>query len=240
MLKKLLLSTALVAGFGTAGFAQGFNGAELGIEYRDVTDVDGFGSMTYFGSAEFDAFYGVSVAVDATSYDFELGPSGVANLTTHVFYQVNPATAVGVFAGADFADGDSSGLIGAEFKYDFGFGDAEGYFGSAGDGIGRDLTIYGLGGTYGIADGFDFAVNLDAYTGDGFSAAALEVGGFYTLPQGPKFGATIGMLEIEEPTGDSEETIFGIQASIALGPNGGTTFGRRSANEAVKASPPSP
>lgn len=240
MLNKFLLSTALVAVSSTAGMAQGLTGAELGIEYRDVTDVEDLGSVTYFGSAEFDAYYGIRVAVDASAYDFEIGPSGIANLTAHAIYGVNPSTDVGLFLGWDFTDGSSSGVFGAELAYDFGVGDFEVYLGSAEDGIGRDLTIYGAAATYGLANNLSFAANVDAFTGDGFSANAVEIGGFYTLPNGPQFGATIGIIDQEEGSSESSDTFFGIQASIALGPDGGTTFGRRGAYEAVKASPPEP
>ena len=236
MLNKLLLTTALVVAGGTASFAQGFTGAELGIEYRDVTDVNNLGSVTYYGAAEFDAYYGLSVGLDATAYAFDIGPSGIANITAHIFYDVNPATSVGVFFGSDISDDNSSGTFGGEIVYDFGYGDIEAYFGSAEDAVFRELTIYGAAATYGLANGFSFAANLDAFTGDGFSASALEIGGFYTLPSGPEFGATIGKIDQEDGV-DSSETFFGIQASIAIGPNGGTTFGRRGAYEAVKAVP---
>lgn len=237
MLKTFLLSTAMVAVSSTALLAQSFTGAELGIEYRDVLDGEDLGGVTYFGSAEFDAFYGVSVALDATSYDFEVGPSGIANLTAHVFYNLNPATDVGLFLGTDFTDGDNTSVFGAEVAYDYGGGDAEGYIGSAEDGIGRDITIFGAGATYDISPSIALGANLDGYRGDDFSASAIEIGAFYTLPAGPKIGATLGRIGIDEDGATTDETSFGIQASIALGQNGGTTFGRRGAYEAIKAVP---
>lgn len=234
MLNKLLLATTLVVTSGTASFAQNFTGAELGIEFRDVIDEGDLGSVTYSGAVEFEAYYGISVALDGTAYAFDIGPSGIANVTAHVSYALNPAMSAGIFLGQDFSDENNGGTLGAEIIYDYGLGDVEAYFGSAEDAFSRDLTIFGAEATYDIARGFAFAASLDALNGDDISAAAFEIGGFYTLPNGPTFGVTIGQIDQDDGV-ESSETFFGLHASIATGPNGGTTFGRRGAYEAVKA-----
>lgn len=239
MLKTFLLSTILVGVSSTAVLAQNFSGAELGIEFRDVIDDDGLGGVTYFGSAEFDAFYGVSVALDATAYDFDIGPSGVGNFTVHVIYGLNPSTDIGLFLGNDFTEDDSNGVLGGEVAYDYGGGVAEGYIGRS-ENDSDDVTIFGAGATYDFSPNISVGADLDGFRGDDFSASSLEFGGFYTLAGGPKIGATIGRVGFEADGASTAEMSFGLQASIALGPNSGTTFGRRSAFEAIKTSPIAP
>lgn len=233
MLNKLLMSAALVAASSTVGFAQSFSGAELGIEYSDVTDVDDLGSISYYGSAEFELLYGFSAAVDFSLYNFEVNDDNLSNLTGHVSYQVNNVTDVGLFFGQDYTDDTSSSLFGAEVAYDFGVGDIQAYFGSADDPFSREVTLYGAGVDYDFGRGFGFEANLDRFTGDGFSASAFEIGGYYEMPQGPVLGAAIGTFDQEAAT-DESETYFALKASIAIGPNGGTTFGPRGIYEVVK------
>ncbi len=238
MFNKVLLSTAVIFLGTTAGFAQGFTGAELGIEYSDSPDVDDFGGVNYFGSAEFALAYGVSAAISASSYNFDVGESDISNLTAHFIFSVDPATSIGLFIGQDYVGDENSDLIGAEFAYDFGLGDIEAYFGSASDAVDEDVTIYGAAATYELGSDFSFVANLDGFSGDGFSSSAFEVGGYYQLAQGPRFGATIGQLNLDSGVDEVSELFFGIQASIAIGPDGGTTFGRRGAFEVSPAGPP--
>ncbi len=234
MLNKLLLSTAIILAGGTASFAQGFSGAELGVEYTDVPDVEDLGGVSYYGSAEFDVAYGVAVALDLSAFDFDIGPSDVSNVTGHLIYKVDASTAVGLFFGQDsFGDQDAD-IFGGEVAYDFGLGDVQGYLGSASDAVDDDVTLYGAAGTYDLGNSFSFSANLNGFSGDGFSASEFEIGGFYQLAQGPRFGATIGQLNLDSGLIDDSETFFGIQASIGIGPNGGTTFGRRGIFEVIQ------
>ncbi len=233
MLNKLLMSAALVAASSTAGFAQGFSGAELGIEYSDVSGVDDLGGISYYGSAEFELLYGFSAAVDFSLYNFEVNDDNLSNLTGHLTYRVNNVTDVGLFFGQDYTDGTSSSLFGAELSYDFGFGDIQGYVGSAEDPFSRDITLYGAGVDYDFGNGFGFEANLDRFTGDSFSASAFEIGGYYDLPQGPRLGATIGTFD-QDATTDESETYFALKASIAVGSYDRTTFGPRGVYEAVR------
>jgi len=234
MFHKLLLSALVLTAGSNAALAQGFSGAEIGLEYTDSPDLEDLGGVSYYGSAEFEAAYGISVAIDATGYNYDVGISDVSNITGHVIYNIDAATAIGGFIGQDNAGDGSSDVIGAEVAYDFGLGDVQAYVGSASDDAGDEVTIFGAAATYQLGNGFSFAGGVDRFSGDGVSASAVEVGGYYQLPQGPRFGAAIGSLGLEADGDDASEAYFALQASVAIGPNGGTTFGRRGAFEILK------
>ncbi|MDP5086202.1 MAG: porin [Yoonia sp.] len=234
MLNKILMTTACVFASSTAVFAQGFSGAELSIEYSDVTDVEDLGSIIYSGSAEVELLYGVSAAGDFTIYNFEVDRGNLSNLTGHLSYSINSVTTLGIFFGRDNTDGEDSGMFGGEIAYDFGVGEAQAYFGSADDPLAREVTLYGAAVDYDFGSGFGFEANYDGFTGDDFSASAFEVGGYYELQQGLRLGATIGTLT-QEDVAETSETFFALKASIAVGQNGGTTFGPRGVYEVFKA-----
>lgn len=237
MLIRLLLSTAIVFATGTAGFAQGFSGAELGLEYTVAPDDDDLGGVRYYGSAEFDVAYGVSLAFDASAYDFTVGLSDVSNITAHVIYNIDNATAAGLFFGRDSANDQDGNTFGVEVAYDFGLGTVDGYLGRYNDDDLDDVSIYGAAATYDLQNGFAIAANFDGLSVDDRSRSQFEVGGFYQLVQGPRFGATIGRANLDDGFADVSEMFFGVQASIAIGPNGGTTFGRRGIFEIFQANP---
>lgn len=238
MLSRLILSSGFIFMGTAACFAQGFSGAELGIEYTDSSAIEEFGGVNYYGSAEFELAYGFSAAFSASSYNFDVGTTDVSNLTAHLIYNVDAATALGLFIGQDYVDDDSSDIFGAELAYDFGLGGIEVYVGSSSDAANNDFTIYGAATTYEMGSGFGLVANLDGLSGDDFSSSALEIGGFFQLAQGPRFGATLGQLSFDTGGVDESETYFGIQASIGVGPNGGTTFGSRDGFEAVRFASP--
>ena len=233
MLNKIITAAALIIGSGTMVSAQGFSGAELGIEYSDIQDIEDLGAITYSGSAEFELISGFSVAGDFSFYDFEASDDSFTNLTGHIIYAVNNATDIGIFFGQDFTDGEESGLFGAELAYDFGVGQAGFYFGSADDPLEREVTLLGASVDYNFGGGFGFEANWDRFAGDDFSASAGEIGGYYQMLEGPRFGATIGTFDQDNGT-DESETYFALKASIAVGSNGGTTFGPRGVYEVVK------
>ncbi|WP_108814269.1 hypothetical protein [Loktanella sp. Alg231-35] len=235
MLNKFVLSAALVVA-GSAGFAQGFSGAELEIEFTDGTDVEDIGGISYSGAVEAEVGYGISVALGATAYNFDVGEDSISNLTLHGIYAIDNATSFGLFFGQDRLDGEAGELFGAEVAYDFGLGDFQAYAGRAND-TSDDLTIFGVSGTYDLGSGFSFGGTVDRFSGDGFSASALELGGYYTLAQGPQFGVTFGQSNLDSGGSDVSENFFGLQASVAIGPNGGTTFDRRGIYEIIKIGP---
>lgn len=238
MLQKLILSAAIITVGATGAVAQSLTGAELGIEYTDSPDIEDLGGVSYYGSAEVGIGYGLSAAVDFSAFNYDVGDSDVSNLTAHFIYNVDPATAVGLFIGQDSAGDADSDILGAEVAYDFGIGRIDGYIGSATDSIGDDASIYGAAATYEIGQGFFFEGGFDALSGDGFSANATEIGAFYQLPQGPKFGAAIGRLGAEaDGLDDVSENYFSLKASVAIGSNGETTFGRRGVFQVLQTGP---
>lgn len=236
MLNKLFLSAALVVA-GSTGFAQGFSGAELEIEFTDGTDVEDVGGISYSGAVEAEVGYGISVALAGTAYNFDVGEDNISNLTLHGIYAIDNATSFGLFIGQDRLDDASSDLFGAEIAYDFGLGEFEAYLGSAKDSADDEVTLFGVGGSYDLGSGFSFGGTVDRFSGDGFSASALELGGYYTMAQGPKFGVTLGQVNLDSGGTDVSENFFGLQASVAIGPNGGATFGRRGIYEVIKIGP---
>lgn len=236
MLNKLLLTTALVATSGTAGLAQGFTGAELGIEFSNALDGEDLGGVSYYASGEYALAYGVSIALDGSVFDYDIGVSDLSNLTAHLIYGVNAATSVGLFYGQDNVGDEEITLLGAEVAYDFGIADVEAYLGSGDDSV-DDVTIYGVSANYGLTPDIALVANLDGFSGNDFGSSAIEFGGIYTLPQGPQLGATVGRLSIDSGAAEESATFFGIQARIAIGPNVGTTFGRRGIFEVSKSGP---
>lgn len=234
MLKKLAIATAIMAAGTTTVAAQQFSGAELGLNYTDSPDLEDLGGVSYFGAAEVALGFGVSVAVDATAYNYDIGISDISNLTAHVLYNVDPSTAIGGFFGQDNAGDADNRIIGAEVAYDFGLGDVQGYIGSASDDAGEDVTIYGAAATYELANGFGIVGSLNSFSGDDVSASAVEIGGTYQLAQGPTLGARLGRQGLGAGDDTESEFYLVLQASVALGPNAGTTFGRRGAFEVLK------
>ncbi|MFQ1700816.1 hypothetical protein ACJ5NV_09490 [Loktanella agnita] len=231
MLNKLLLSTAILCVSATAGLAQGFSGAEIGIEYSDLTDLEDFSGTNYYGSAEFDIMQGVAVAGDFAIYDFELGDADISNFTLHGIYNLNPTTSLGLFFGQDNVDDSTVDNIGFEAAYNFGYGTAQGYIGQGDDGSDQ-VTYIGAAGDYGLGSGFSVTAAFDSADLDDATISKFEFGGEYALPAGVKFSAAIGNLSLDDSGVDVDENYFSIGASIGLGPKNGTTFNRRSFFEA--------
>ncbi|MEO1638369.1 MAG: hypothetical protein AAFU41_03895 [Pseudomonadota bacterium] len=234
MFNKVLLTSALALTAATGLQAQGFSGAEIGIDFTDAPDTDDLGGVSYYGSGEFALPYNLSVALDVSAFNFDVGISDISNITAHIIYGIDPNTSVGFFFGQDFVDDAESEILGGEIAYDYGLGTFEAYLGSGSDGADEDVTLYGFGASYALQSAFGVEATIDGYSGEGFSASAFEIGGFYQLDQGPKFGVTLGQVNLDAGDVEDDEWFFGLQASIAVGPNGGTTFGRRGTFQVVK------
>ena len=235
MMSKLLLSTALVVAGATAGMAQGFNGASLGINYSDFPDVDEFGGVNYFGSAEFGITPQFAVALDVSFYDFEFGDADVSNYTLHAIYNLDSATSFGLFFGQDQVDELSVDNFGFEAAYDFGVGDIQGYIGAGDDGS-DSVTYIGASTRYGLGNGISAIASFDTVSFDDTdsSATAFELGAEYALPSGPRFSASFGNLGFDDGIVDADESYFKIGASIDFGTNGGVTFDRKGFFETVQ------
>ncbi|WP_341365938.1 hypothetical protein [Yoonia sp. BS5-3] len=232
MISKLLLSTVLVAAGATTAMAQGFTGATIGLEYSSFPDIDEFGGVNYFASAEFGLISQFSAALDLSFYDFEFTESDVSNLTGHAIYAVDSATSVGLFFGQDRIDDVTTELFGIEAAYDFGIGDIQAYFGSQSDSE-DDGTFLGASASYNVGSGFSGIVSFDKFTVEDVSATVFEIGAEYTLQSGPRFSAIYGVFTAEEATIEIEEPYFVLAAVIDLGAKPGTTFDRRGYYEIV-------
>lgn len=235
MMSKLLLSTALVVAGATTAMAQGFNGASLGINYTDFPDLDDFGGINYFGSAEFGITPQFAAALDISFYDFEFGDADVSNYTLHAIYNLDASTSFGLFFGQDQVDEFSSDNLGIEAAYDFGFGDVQGYFGTGDDGS-DNVTFIGASTRYGLGNGISAIASFDtvSFNDTDSSSTAFEIGAEYALPAGPRFSASYGNLGFDDGIVETDESFFKLGASIDFGTNGGVTFDRKGFFETVQ------
>lgn len=234
MISKLLLSTALVTAGATAGLAQGFNGATIGIEYSDFADVDDFGGVNYFGSAEFGITPQFAAALDVSFYDFEFSDADVSNFTAHAIYNLDSAISLGLFFGQDQQDETSIDNVGFEAAYDFGFGDIQGYIGAGNDGD-DDVNYIGASASYGFGNGISGIISYDtvAISDVDETATAFEIGAEYALESGPRFFGSYGILNVDDSFVEVDESYFVLGATIELGNNPGVTFGRRGFFEVI-------
>ncbi len=217
-----------------AAHAQDFRGAELSVEARaaDRDDSDTFSN--YRGSAEL-GFGVVGVAADLAAYDFGDGDDGIRNLTLHGLTDALPFATVGLFYARDASDDSASDTFGVEAARSFGGLGVEGYLGF-GDEDGADYRVAGFDGSFGVGSAFALTGSgalLDADDGD---VGRLSVGGEFRFAggRGPALYAEVGRIGEDDALGEDDgSTFLGVGARIALGRNGGTTFGSRGLGEVV-------
>ena len=80
MMKTFILSTALVVAGASASSAQGFNGAELGLEFGFLND-EGETVTNYYGGAEFSVYRQFGLAVDVRSASTSANSDNGTSLT---------------------------------------------------------------------------------------------------------------------------------------------------------------
>ncbi|MEL6839921.1 MAG: porin [Pseudomonadota bacterium] len=233
MMKTLLLSTAMVAAGATASVAQGFTGAELGLEFQSFNDLDE-NTTAYFGGAEFEIVPQFAVAADVSFYSNSASDDNANNFTLHGIYKFGgPRTGVGLFVGQDSIDDGDLDVFGLEGAFDFGQGHIEGFFGSADTEDNSDITFaglefeYDLGSGIGVIGGFDrFDLEVGA---DEFSITTLEIGGSYLVADMVTIFGKIGTIELDaEDIGSDDDSFISIGAEIGFGPDQGLTFSPRS------------
>lgn len=235
MKSKLILSTAFLIVGASSGFAQGFSGGELGLEYQLFDGLD-TSITSYYGAGEFEVTPQYAVSADFSLFSAEDSDDTPTNITIHGMYKTSAGGSIGGFAGQDsLSDGSSLTIFGAEGAYDFGLGQIEGYFGTTDSD--DDFTFIGAAVDYDLGNGFGVVGELDILSFDlgaeVGSTTLASIGGTYTIPNGPVIFARLGNanLKLDESatvTGESDETYFAIGASIGFGPDNGVTFDPRS------------
>ncbi len=230
MISKLLLSTALVVVGASSGFAQGFSGGELGLEYSLFDDLD-TSTTSYFGSVEYEITPQIAIAADFSFFNAEDSDESPTNGTIHGIYKTAAGGSFGVFVGQDSLEDVSGTIYGAEGAYDFGLGQIQAYFGVAD--TDDDVNFLGAEVDYDFGSGFGFIGAVDVLNIESNSSTLTEIGGTYTIANGPVIFAKIGNvgLDIDEDgiTGEDDFNYVAVGASIGFGPDNGVTFSTRGA-----------
>lgn len=205
--------------------AQGFAGAEVSAEILGFAEDPDLGETRYSGGAEFDLFGGLSVEADLAYHGFRGFDSDGRNATLHAIYGFGQATDLGLFYGNDDFDG-STGILGIEGATTVRGFDLDAALGSYdGDAASGGMASIGLSYDFGSFAATGFAGTL---SGD-IEASRVSVGGAYRLGRGPTLFAEVGRIGVEGET----DTFVSLGARVAIGPNGGTTFGNRGLFEIV-------
>lgn len=238
MTKTLLLTTAIIAVGATSAFAQGFTGAEFGLEYESFSDFDE-SIISYYGAAEFEVLPQFGASADFSLYTNDAADDNVSNVTFHGFYKLGSGTGVGGFYGRDsLGTGDSIDIYGGEGAYNFGQGTVDGYVGfgdpenSENDVAFSGISIdYDLGNNIGIIAAFNtLLINADSADLE-TNTTSFEIGGTYTFGPGVTVFGKFGTVDIEVDdagaVATADDSYIGIGASVGFGPDGGTTFGPR-------------
>lgn len=237
MINKLLLSGLVATASATSGLAQGFTGAEMGLEFNTFDEFD-LSVTKYYGGAEFAFAQQFAVAADVSLYSNSEEDGSANNITFHGIYKFGPSrSGAGVFFGQDSIDDDDLTVFGVEAAYNYGQGNIEGFFGvgepETGDSdisfIGGEFE-YDLGNGLGVVGGFDrFDLSNDS---DEVTITTVEIGGSYEVAQMVSVFAKIGQVGLDADTttavGTDDDVFVGIGAEIGFGPDQGMTFSPRS------------
>lgn len=217
------LTVAALAAF-TPGLAaaQGFTGAELSVETSLTSDIQDIGTAIYGGALEFGLLQRIGVAADISGIGYGAFGSDARNATLRGIYQLGDATALGFFVGQERYDTFDTNFYGFEGVTNLGVARVEAYLLQT-DGGPQDGNVLGVSGAYDFSASISAIGSLDVASMDS-QARRIAIGGEYRLSGGPAVFAEVGQMN----TGDEDEAFVSIGARIGIGPQGGTTFGRRS------------
>lgn len=225
-MKATTVGAILIGMAAGAAQAQGFEGAEISAEVLGFTDDFGEGQTAYRGSVEFDAVMGVGLAADLGFQGFRGLGSDNRNVTLHAMYGLGDATAGGFWSRDTFGDGGITSY-GVEGAMAVAGAAVEGYAGRV-DGDVEDGSMVGVDATFAVM-GLGVTAGLGRVDVNGAEATRLSAGAEYALGLGPTLYGEIGRLTGE----DDDATYLSLGARIAIGRNGGTTFGPRGIFDAV-------
>jgi len=242
MSQHTLIAAAVLAVVGTGAMAQGVTGGSIGVEVTQPTDFDDFVGTNYFGAIEYGINRQFAVSADLSSFRFDSVDQDASSATVHGIYHLSDTASLGVFIARDmledseasniFGVEDGTNIYGIEGGTEFMGGQVEGYVGLADNEA--ETTIFGIDGNYAFNEAISFkggAAFMDS--GDVGSASTISLGGEYQITGGPSLYAEVGSVSTERGVVDDSETFVGFGAKINFGAARGTTFGQRSAFEAL-------
>ncbi|WP_342075523.1 outer membrane beta-barrel protein [Yoonia sp. SS1-5] len=258
------VAAAVCALVSSAATAQGITGGELGFGYSTFLDDDIDTSLyTFNGGVEIGFSPEFSLGLSGASYSAASGDEDNitdTNITVHGIFNLNDATALGVFVGRDFLAeeeidpddptaeiAEATTYVGAEARTSFAGGSVEGYLGFLDSDIDGDddvtQTIFGVEAAYEAAPSFDVLLGIDSYRvsddDESITVTAVSIGGAYKIAGGPSIYGEFGNVSISGSDGDvdvsfGDESFVGLGVTYTFGPAGTDgAFGSRSRNDAI-------
>lgn len=215
----LAASFAIMSG---AALAQGFTGAELTARALAYGDANDLGQTAYRGAAEFGITSGIGIAADLGYYGFPVLGTNETSLGLHGVYGMGNDLALGLFLTRDSLGDDTVESYGIEGATSLAGARIEGFAGVV-DGLAGANAMLGVSGSYDLTQAFAATAGFGTLSGD-TSRNRASIGAQYQIANGPALFAELGRLSDD---GDSA-TFLSLGASIAIGGQGGTTFGSRS------------
>lgn len=230
---KLILTTTALVLCTTGVMAQGFSGGSVGLSYSGFTDEDDadFNTTKFNAAAEFAITNEISVAGDLTVRQADAVDDSLTGFFVHGIYGVGPDVDLGVFAGREsIQDIDLEvDTYGGEIAYRSGPVETEGYIGVSSI-LDADVTIFGAAASYGLGNGFSVTGAFDRadVNDEDIAFTTLEIGTEYALGNGAELYANLGNIQFDFGGASNDTNTFRIGANFNFGPDGGTTFDRRS------------
>ncbi len=221
--KTAIAVAGLAVIFATPLAAQGFVGAELGIEVFGFSEDTNLGYTSYSGAIEYGITRNIDVALDLGYFGLNSSDDNVSNATLHGIYHMSDTASLGAFIGRDNFDGGDVDHIGIEGGVEFMGAELEGFIGRIDDGS-ESGTAYGISGEYGFTDSFAAIGELKGADLGGDTLTRAAIGAQYQFNGGPAIYAQVGTIDV----GTANETFVTLGATIALGSQRGTTFESRS------------
>jgi hypothetical protein len=224
---KTTLAAILALTGATGAFAQGFEGAEISAEIRAQTEDFDLGSTVYSGGLQFGITPNIAVSAGFSHYGYRGLDGDGSGYDLHGIYRLGGGTTVGLFLGRDSIENVDHDFAGVEAARTFAGIDFQGYLG-AWDSDAGGGTLMGLRGDFDLARAFTLSGSFDSVAGD-TDSNRLAIGAAYQIGQGPEVFAELGTLSDDSDGG----AFVTLGARIALGAQGGTTFGQRGVLDAL-------
>lgn len=228
---KFILATTAIALCATSAVAQGFTGGSAGLSYSNFTDEDDgdAGTTKFNAAAQFGITNEISVAADLTVRNIETVDESLTGFFVHGIYGINPDVSVGLFAGRETIENLDIDTYGGEIAYSAGQIETQGFIGAS-DFEGSDVTLFGVAGSYGLGNGFAVTGSFERLSAndEDLAFSTFEIGAEYALGNGAELFANVGNVQFDFMGFDEDANFFRLGASFNFGPDGGTTFDRRS------------
>jgi hypothetical protein len=228
---KLIFATAALTLCTTDAMAQGFTGASVGLSYSGFANDDDreFDMAKFDAAGQFAITNEISVAGNLTVRNSDALGEAITGLFVHGIYNINPDVSLGLFAGEETTGFYDITTYGGEVAYVSGPMETQAFIGTS-EITGDTATIMGVAGSYGFGNGLSAIGSFERadFNDADVSANVLEIGAEYALGNGAAFYANVGNAQFDFMGFTEDENFFRIGATFNFGPDGGTTFGRRS------------